>query len=42
MNVSKKTSKTAPIAYAVIWALFALSLLWVFFVPTRQEVSVDF
>lgn len=42
MNIPKKHPNTAWVPYAVIWALFALSLLWVFFVPTRQEVSVDF
>lgn len=42
MNIQKKRPKTALLPYAVIWVLFFLSLLWVFFVPTRQEVSVDF
>lgn len=42
MNVSRKTDKTSVIFHTVIWTLFALSLLWVFLVPARQEVSVDF
>ena len=42
MNIQKKRPKTALLPYAVIWVLFFLSLLWVFFVPTRQEVSVNF
>lgn len=42
MNTPTKRAKTVWIPYAAIWVLFALSLLWVFCVPTRQQLSVDF